>query len=140
MFNAFDPQGARDGRESDRAPERAPEQPMADREVPIGFAVTPAGVHEWLDGELTEAEVRRADTARHVEFWNRLNSDVEVRRQMKTPAHVSAQIMAAIAPTQVAAPATESWMSRGVTLSPMVAVAAAAGLLAAGALIASIVR
>jgi hypothetical protein len=140
MFNAFDPQGARDGRESDRAPERAPEQPMADREVPIGFAVTPAGVHEWLDGELTEAEIRRADTARHVEFWNRLNSDVEVRRQMKTPAHVSAQIMAAIAPTQVAAPATESWMSRGVTLSPMVAVAAAAGLLAAGALIASIVR
>jgi hypothetical protein len=140
MFNAFDPQGARDGRESDRAPERAPEQPMADREVPIGFAVTPAGVHEWLDGELSEAEIRRADTARHVEFWNRLNSDVEVRRQMKTPAHVSAQIMAAIAPTQVAAPATESWMSRGVTLSPMVAVAAAAGLLAAGALIASIVR
>ena len=140
MFNAFDPQGARDGRESDRAPERAPEQPMADREVPIGFAVTPAGVHEWLDGELTEAEIRRADTARHVEFWNRLNSDVEVRRQMKTPAHVSAQIMAAIAPTQVAAPATESWVSRGITLSPMVAIAAAAGLLAAGALIASVVR
>ena len=140
MFNAFDPQGARDGRESDRAPERAPEQPMADREVPIGFAVTPAGVHEWLDGELTEAEIRRADTVRHVEFWNRLNSDVEVRRQMKTPAHVSAQIMAAIAPTQVAAPATESWVSRGITLSPMVAIAAAAGLLAAGALIASVVR
>ena len=140
MFNAFDPQGARDGRESERAAERAPEQPMADREVPIGFAVTPPGVHEWLDGELSEAEIRRADTARHVEFWNRLNSDVEVRRQMKTPAHVSAQIMAAIAPTQVAAPATESWANRGITLSPMVAIAAAAGLIAAGALIASVVR
>ena len=139
MFNAFDPQGARDGRESERAAERAPEQPMADREVPIGFAVTPAGIHEWLDGELSEAEVRRADTARHVEFWNRLNSDVEVRRQMKTPAHVSAQIMAAIAPTQVVAPAAESWTSRGITLSPMGAIAAAAGLLAAGAVIASII-
>ena len=70
MFNAFDPKGAPEPTGRDRA-DRSPEQPLADREVPIGFAVTPAGVHEWLDGELPEADIRRSDTARHVDVCRR---------------------------------------------------------------------
>ena len=64
MFNAFDPKGAPEPTGRDRA-DRVPEQqPLADREVPIGFAVTPAGVHEWLDGDAAETDIRRADSAR----------------------------------------------------------------------------
>ena len=60
MFNAFDPKGAPEPTGRDRA-DRVPEQqPLADREVPIGFAVTPAGVHEWLDGDAAETDIRRA--------------------------------------------------------------------------------
>lgn len=137
MFNAFDPKGAPEPNGRDRA-DRGPEQPLADREVPIGFAVTPAGVHEWLDGELSETEVKRADSARHVEFWNRINAEAAVRRDMRTPAHVPAQIMAAIAPTR--ARAVEPWFRRPMTMNPVVAIAAAAGLVAVGALVAMLAR
>lgn len=137
MFNAFDPKGAPEPNGRGRA-ERGPEQPPADREVPIGFSVTPAGVHEWLDGELPESEVRRADTARHVEFWNRLNAEAEARRQIRTPAHVQAQIMAAIAPTR--ATAVEPWFRRSLALNPIVALAAAAALVGLGAVIALMAR
>ena len=138
MFNAFDPKGAPEPTGRGRA-ERGPEQPpAADREVPIGFSVTPAGVHEWLDGELPESEVRRADSARHVEFWNRLNAEAEARRQIRTPAHVQAQIMAAIAPSQ--ATVAEPWFRRSLAINPVAAIAAAAALVGLGALIAMMAR
>lgn len=137
MFNAFDPQGSPEPIGRDRA-DRGPEQPLADREVPIGFAVTPAGVHEWLDGDLPEANVRRADSTRHVEFWNRLNAEASVRREMKTPVHVQAAIMAAIAPQK--AQAVEPWFRRNLAVTPIVALAAAAGLMALGATMAMIAR
>ena len=130
MFNAFDPKGAPEPTGRDRA-DRGPEQPLADREVPIGFAVTPAGVHEWLDGELPEADVRRSDTARHVEFWNRLNAEAAVRREVRTPPHVQAQIMAAIAPAK--ATVAEPWFRKSIAINPIVAIAAAAGLVMLGA-------
>ena len=134
MFNAFDPNGAREQRAPERG-ERGAEQPIADREVPIGFSVTPQGVHEWLDGEVEESAIRRSETTRHIEFWNRLNAEAETRRQMKTPAHVQAQIMAAIAPQRARQVATP-WFSRPITITPMTAAAAAAGLVAVGAMLA----
>lgn len=139
MFNAFDPKGAPEPTGRDRA-DRAPEQqqPLADREVPIGFAVTPAGVHEWLDGDASETEVRRADSTRHIEFWNRLNAEAAVRREMKTPIHVQAQIMAAIAPAR--ATAVEPWFRRDMAVKPIVALAAAAGLVVFGAAMALLAR
>ena len=138
MFNAFDPKGSPEPIGRDRADRGPEQQPLADREVPIGFAVTPAGVHEWLDGELPEAEVRRADSTRHVEFWNRLNAEAAVRRDMKTPVHVQAQIMAAIAPQT--ATVAEPWFRRSMTVNPIVALAAAAGLVVLGAAMALVAR
>jgi hypothetical protein len=138
MFNAFDPKGAPEPNGRGRA-DRGPEQPRtSDREVPIGFSVTPPGVHEWLDGELAEQDVRRADTARHVEFWNRLNAEASARRQIRTPAHVQAQIMAAIAPAQ--AEAAEPWFRRSVAMNPIVAIVAAAALVGLGAVVAMLAR
>jgi hypothetical protein len=135
MFNAFDPKGAPEPTGRDRA-DRVPEQqPLADREVPIGFAVTPAGVHEWLDGDAAETDIRRADSARHIEFWNRLNAEAAVRREVRTPAHVQAQIMAAIAPQR--ATVVEPWFQRSFAVKPIVAIAAAAGLVAFGAAMAA---
>ena len=138
MFNAFDPKGAPEQPNGRDRADRGPEQPLADREVPIGFSVTPAGVHEWLDGDLPETDVRRADSARHVEFWNRLNAEAVARRQIRTPAHVQAQIMAAIAPAK--AVAAEPWFRRSVALNPIVALAAAAALVGLGALVAMMAR
>ena len=138
MFNAFDPKGAPEPTGRDRADRVSEQQPLADREVPIGFAVTPAGVHEWLDGELPEADVRRSDTARHVEFWNRLNAEAAVRREVRTPANVQAQIMAAISPAK--ATVAEPWFRKSIAVNPIVAIAAAAGLVMLGAAAALIAR
>ena len=137
MFNAFDPKGAPEPTGRDRA-DRVPEQPLADREVPIGFAVTPSGVHEWLDGDAAETDVRRSDSVRHIEFWNRLNAEAAVRREVRTPPHVQAQIMAAIAPQR--ATVVEPWFERSLAVKPIVAIAAAAGLVAFGAAMAMLAR
>jgi hypothetical protein len=137
MFNAFDPKGAPEPTGRDRA-DRGSEQPLADREVPIGFAVTPTGVHEWLDGDASETDVRRSDSVRHIEFWNRLNAEAAVRREVRTPPHVQAQIMAAIAPQR--ATVMEPWFQRSFAVKPIIAIAAAAGLVAFGAAMALLAR
>jgi len=138
MFNAFDPKGAPEPTGRDRADRVSEQQPLADREVPIGFAVTPAGVHEWLDGDAAESDIRRADSARHIEFWNRLNAEAVARRQIRTPAHVQAQIMAAIAPTK--ATMVEPWYRKSVAINPILALAAAAALVGFGAIMALAAR
>lgn len=84
-----------------RPREAAPvqERPMADREVPLpGTQAADASasvIHQWLDGEATEATARLAD-ARQVDFWKKVDQDADRLRRMKTPAHVAAQVMAAI--------------------------------------------
>ena len=138
MFNSFDPKGAPEPTGRDRADRVSEQQPLADREVPIGFAVTPAGVHEWLDGDASETDIRRADSTRHIEFWNRLNAEATVRREVRTPAHVQAAIMAAISPAK--ATVVEPWFRRDVALNPVVALATAAGLILLGAAMAMIAR
>jgi hypothetical protein len=78
----------------------ATDRPLADREVPLpGMAASEdpsvIAIHQWLDGELTEADARRAD-AKQVAMWNRIAVETDQRRRMATPAHVAANIMAAL--------------------------------------------
>ena len=75
------------------------DRPLADREVPLpGMAAAnePALViHQWLDGETSEAEARRAD-AKQVDLWKMISTETEQRRRMTTPSYLAANIMAAI--------------------------------------------
>jgi hypothetical protein len=108
----------------------SPARPISDREVPLTGQHTPAAIHAWLDGELTESAVRQSDAARDVDFWLRLDREVHVRRQMTTPTHLYEKIMDAL---PAAAPAvSEPWWNRSFSLTPAVAIAAAAGAVAIG--------
>ncbi|QJR36298.1 hypothetical protein [Gemmatimonas groenlandica] len=75
------------------------DRPVADREVPLPGMAAAEGpalvIHQWLDGETSEAEARRAD-AKQVDLWKMISTETEQRRRMTTPAYVAANIMAAI--------------------------------------------
>ena len=118
----------------DKAPSQQRSAPMSDREVPIDRHRTPAAIHAWLDGELSEAEVRRGDMVRDVDFWNRLGEQVDTRRAMRTPAHVQAAIMSAITTEQTHAPEWTEKRPAG-RMSTATMVMAAAALLGIGAAI-----
>lgn len=107
-------------------------------EVPIARRTTPASVHAWLDGDLPETAVRFGDTARDVEFWNRLNRDINVRRQMQTPAHVFDRIMESL-PEAAPSHATP-WWRKPFGLSPVMVAAIGAGMLALGIAIGVLAR
>lgn len=126
-----------DGRSENGREQNGREQnaaPLSDREVPLGRRRTPAAVHAWLDGELPETEVRRGDTKRDVEFWSRIEQQSVARRQMRTPAHLQAQIMAAL-PSAAPVAEVETWYNRSIELAPVVAILGGAALVAAGAAI-----
>jgi hypothetical protein len=91
-----------------------------------------------LDGELPESGVRGAEAVRHVEFWKRLDRDLEVSRHAHAPVDLTERIMAAIPATvpQAASP----WWTRSVELSPVTVAAAAAGLLTIGAAIGATIK
>jgi hypothetical protein len=95
-------------------------------------------INSWLDGEAPEPVGLSADSARQVDLWRRIEEESERRRHMVTPAHVTAQIMAALPADlpQVALP----WWKRSLNVSPVVALAAAAGLVALGAAIGNTMR
>ena len=129
MLDELNPQG---GRPEGQDPQRArAERPLTDREVPIGQSRTPASIHAWLDGEIPESAVRTAETARDVEFWRRVTEETDKRRAMRTPAHLEAQIMAAL-PVEMA-DSGATWWQREVVVTPGKAAVAAASLLAVGA-------
>jgi hypothetical protein len=111
---------------------------MADREVPIELTRTPDLVHAWLDGEMPESSLRGAEAVRHVEFWKRLDRDLEVQRQMHAPVDLTERIMAALPATapRLVAP----WWHRPIEMHPLAVAAAAAGLLALGAAMGSSLR
>jgi hypothetical protein len=121
-------------------PRRASEQsqPLADREVPLGGTATSEMINSWLDGDTPEPVALSGEAARQVDLWRRIEEESERRRHMVTPAHVKAQIMAALPDTtpQLALP----WWKKSVQVSPVVALAAAAGLVALGAAIGNSVR
>ena len=126
---------AEDGR--DRARQSAEARPMADREVPLGRTGMSTEMHAWLDGELPEAVVRKAELARDVDLWRRVNEEAERRRRLKTPAHVQAAIMAAL--PQTAPQAITPWFRRELVVSPMVAATVAVGLVVAAAVVTALV-
>lgn len=108
---------------------------VGDREVPLAPVATSDVINKWLDGEMPEPTNLRGDAARSVEFWRRIGEEASVRRQMVTPAHVQAQIMAEIhkvAPSR----ATEAWYRREVKVTTAMLVGGALGLMALGAIVA----
>jgi len=80
---------------------------------------------------MPETSVRRGASAREVEFWKRLDSDLAVRRRLRTPAHLQARIMNALPMTrpQIITP----WWQREYVITPSSALVAAATLMAAAA-------
>jgi hypothetical protein len=139
MLDRHDAQEGQNEAGQNRAPRNNPaERPLADREVPLpgsspAMADAAVAIHQWLDGETTEAVARRAD-ARQVDLWNKINDDTERLRRMTTPAYVPQRIMAAL-PQKAPEPAT-SFLARPLAISPATAFLAAAGLVALGILIA----
>lgn len=134
-----------DGHKRDRRPrpERRSdiENPLTDREVPLpqpetGRLLSPA-IHAWLDGELPEAAVRRGDTQRDVEFWNRMAQVTEARRHMTTPVHVQQRIMDAL-PHNVPQMITP-WWRREFVITPAAALGAAGALIALTAALTALV-
>lgn len=108
---------------------------LVDREVPIELTRMPDMVHAWLDGEAPESSVRGA---RHVEFWKRLDRDLEIRRHVMAPADMTERIMEALptAAPRLAAP----WWTRPVAMNPLAVAATAAGLIATGVAIGAALR
>lgn len=133
MRDDLNAQGGPDGREAAR---KAPEtERLTDREVPLGQSHISAAVHAWLDGELPESAVR-GESKRELEFWQRITAETAVRREVRTPPHVQAQIMAALPQT---APTMSPWWRRDLVVSPQVAITAAASLVALGAAASAVV-
>lgn len=130
MLDNLDPRERRTDESSPATHEAPAGRPLADREVPLTGRATPPSVHAWLDGELPESALRQhADVARDVDFWLRIEREVEVRREMKTPVHVYRQIMDALPAT---APRATPWWRRSFTVTPLMALAAAVGALIVG--------
>jgi hypothetical protein len=128
MFDDLQSDGLGDGRKRERPVNQ--ERPLADREVPLGppTAAIAEAVHAWLDGDAPETSVRRGEWSRDVDFWKRMNEDLERRRRMRTPAHVQARIMEAI--PQHAPSLITPWWRREFVVTPSSALVAAATLLA----------
>ena len=97
MDDRLTPEGASQGdlRRPDptlRTPDAA--SPEADEAYEFtGRPVTE--VQQWLDGEATEADARRADP-RDAAMWAKVNAETERRGRMTTPAPVLDRLMAAI--------------------------------------------
>ena len=125
-LGGFESHHHRPARRSDK------ERPLADREVPLGHQETDTrilspAIHQWLDGELPEASVRKGDTARDVEFWKNITVEVERRRRVSTPPYLESQIMEAL--PQTAPAVITPWYKREFVITPARAVAMAAGLM-----------
>ena len=107
----------------DGATDRAANRPMADREVPLpGLAAADdpsmVAIHQWLDGDLAEADARRVDT-KQVDMWNRVADETARRRRMVTPSYVAANIMSALPEKQVAVNAAVAAAPEAVKGLPM---------------------
>jgi hypothetical protein len=140
-LNAPTPESRENNGEAKRPSSREPVRRVSDREVPIGGTEgthTSDLVHAWLDGELPETAVSGADATRQIEFWKRVDRDLEQRRYLVTPADLTQKIMDALPAT---APATATpWWSRPIAMSPIAVAAAATSLLALGAAIGATIR
>jgi len=107
------------------------DRPLADREVPLpGMAASDdpsvLAIHQWLDGDLSESDARRAD-AKQVALWNRIAVDTDQRRRMATPAHVAANIMAAL-PAKEAAKSVTAEAAKATSTATFADAAQSAGM------------
>jgi hypothetical protein len=125
------------GREESARGRAEPTSPSGEREVPMSRRPTPSAVQAWLDGDLPEAAVRRGETAKDFEFWNRVNEETDARRRMKTPAYVYDNIMSAL--PQSTPTVITPWWRRPFAMTPAMAAAVAAGILAVGAAVTAVV-
>ena len=114
------------------------DRPMADREVALPGLLAADGparvIQQWLDGEASEAEALRAD-AKQVDLWKMISTETEQRRRLTTPAHVAANIMAAIPEARTetktaTATATRAIVERKAALSMTMLMIMGAGLVA----------
>jgi hypothetical protein len=112
-------------------------RPLTDREVPIKpdlgneTRVLAQSVHDWLDGELPEASVRRGETSKDVEFWRMINTEAERRRTTRMPLNLESRIMEAL-PHTLPVEITP-WFRREFVITPQRAVAIGTGLVVATA-------
>jgi hypothetical protein len=83
---------------------------LIDREVPIGQFQMPLAIHEWLDGEGSEATARVSDNPRNVEFWALVRAETERRRVVSAPSTLQQRIMAQLGQAQPVAVAP--WYQR----------------------------
>ncbi len=118
---------------------------VADREVPLPGTAAAEGpalaIQQWLDGEASEADARRVD-AKQVDLWKMISAQTDQRRRMTTPAHVAANIMAAIPDVRTetkmataAATATSAMVEPKSALGTTMLVTLCAGIFAIGVVI-----
>ncbi|CAN5198434.1 hypothetical protein BH09GEM1_BH09GEM1_35070 [soil metagenome] len=129
LFDDLHPDAHGDSRKPARFSK--PDRALSDREVPLGPPSTTisTAVHAWLDGSTPERDARRGERSKDVEFWKRMENDLDGRRRMRTPAYLNAQIMDSIprhAP-QVITP----WWRREFVVTPSSAIVTMATLMAA---------
>ena len=96
MSDHLTPDGARPELRRDTPSLHLPEElaPQQDEQFELtGRPVTE--VHQWLDGEASEAEARRAD-ARETALWAKISDETDRRARMTTPAPVLERLMQAI--------------------------------------------
>jgi hypothetical protein len=144
MHDNLNPGSPRDGRDGHKARAERPRdneiRPVVEREVPLGQQAEhslASSVHAWLDGELPEAAVRKGETSGDVEFWRNLSSQMELRRRTRTPAHIEAQIMAAL-PHHAPAAVITPWFRREFVITPVAAVSTTAAIMAITALVTAV--
>ena len=106
----------------------APEKKQHRRTPPA----TPA-VQAGLDGEASREGLASADEQETAAFWTKVNDEAEMLRRRKTPIHVQQKILSALPGEPAKAPARSG--SGSISLTPAVAIALGAGLIALGAAI-----
>lgn len=109
--------------------------PAGDREVPLPGHLSPSILHQWLDGDVATGVVRAStggDDA--VDLWTRINDEAEILRSRTTPLYVHKRIMDSLPEDRFRM--QQPWYRRPVVLRPLALLAAAAVLVALGALVA----
>jgi hypothetical protein len=150
------PEGARGDREVTPNSANRPlaDRPLTDREVPLGGDNAMAALNAWLDGEAPAPRLANNQLTPEAELWTRISREAAARKDVRTPAHVAAQIMNALPPASatrlVAAPAVQAATANvvrsvpaqvaepgaGITFTPLTLAIIAVGFMALGALLA----
>jgi hypothetical protein len=149
------PEGARGDREVTPPSANKPlgDRPMADREVPLRVDGAMAALNAWLDGDAPAPRMANNQLTPEAELWSRISREASARKDVRTPAHVAAQIMNALPPATatrlVAAPAVHSSTtpmaralpaatSQGITMQPAMLALLAVVCMALGAVLARV--